>query len=319
MDGPDSWIFFSLVPARAIQFLATVVGCGGMLFVLGILQPALGRGGTAPEPCQKLARRFSTLIRATLAVLVLSAFCVLALKSADISGAPLPEAVSADTLWTVLTETEFGNAWGARVLLLLLLLGVWARPTMRSSWWFDAIRLALAFSVAGALAWTGHANAGSGLQRSAHLGIDVLHLIAASAWVGALLPLAFVLRHASGGALPFDTARIVVLRFSNLGVLSVAVLVATGVLNTVMTVDAPLALVGSTYGRILLIKVSLFSVMVAFAAVNRQKLTRQLANSTHEAMAARALRRNCLIEAALGGIILALVGALGILPPSDGG
>jgi copper resistance protein D len=315
MDGSDHWIFFSLVVARAIQFVATILACGGMLFLLGILKPALDRSGAAPEASQKLTRRLSLLILAALVVLLLSTFCLLVLKSADMSGESLFDVVSGGILWTVITETAFGNAWAVRLVFLLLLMATWASPRMRFSRWFDAVRVALALSVAGVLAWTGHANAGSGLQRSGHLAVDVLHLIAASAWLGALLPLAFVLRESMRGALPFKAARIVVRRFSNLGVASVAALVASGIANTLLTIIEPRVLVEAAYGRILLLKVALFLIMLALAAFNRQRLTPGLADFSDEKTAARALRRNCLIEAALGVMILALVGALGILAP----
>jgi putative copper resistance protein D len=316
MEGSGDWIFIALIAARATQFVATVVACGGMLFLLGILGPALSRNGTGIEAYPDLRRRLSLLGWAAFVVLFLSAFCVLALQSADMSGAPLSEVASGGVLWTVLTETAFGNAWSVRLVLLLLLVSACARPAMRAPRWFDLTRVALSLSVAGALAWTGHANAGSALQRSSHLAVDVLHLIAAAAWLGSLLPLAFILQDSGTGALPVKTVRFIVARFSNVGVVSVAVLIVSGIVNTLMVLDEPRAVFESTYGRILLLKVSLFLIMLALAIFNRQRLTPQLVNSTDAPPVVRSLWRNCLIEAALGATILVLVGALGILSPN---
>ena len=66
-----------------------------------------------------------------------------------------------------------------------------------------------------------------------------------------------------------------------------------------------------------MIKVALFFVMVGIAAINRTWLTPKLTASALDASAkaARRLARNSLIEAGLGLAILALVGALGTLPP----
>ncbi len=319
MESSDYWLFVSLVAARAGQFIATAIACGGVLFSLIVLEPALNCSGTSIAAYPKLRRRLSLLIWAALTGLFLSALCVLALQSADMSGASLPEVVLGGILWTVLSETGFGNAWLARLVLFLLLVLVWARPTTHSSSWLTPTRVALALSIVGALAWSGHAHAGSGLQRNSHLAVDVLHLIAAAAWLGGLLPLAFVLQHSCTGALSFKTAHLVALRFSSLGVFSVAMLIVSGIINTIMIIDEPRALIESMYGRILLVKVALFLILLSVAAFNRQRLTPQLANSTEAPPAARTLSRNCLIEAVLGGIILALVGALGILSPDNGG
>jgi putative copper resistance protein D len=319
MTSSEHWIFVSLVAARTFQFVATAIACGGMLFIIVVLEPALNRSGRTIPAYPKLRRQLSLLIWVALAVLFLSALWWLVLQSADMSGAPVSEVASGGILWTVLTQTGFGNAWSVRLVLMLLLMLTWTRPTIPMSSWSGATRVALALSVAGALAWSGHAHAGSGLQRASHLAIDALHLIAAAAWLGALLPLAFVLRHSAMHAFSFKAVRYVVFRFSTLGIAAVAALVLSGIVNALMIIEEPRALFESTYGRILLLKVGLFLIMLAVAAFNRRRLTPQLANSNDAPHAVRALARNCLIEAALGGIILVSVGALGIVSPGNEG
>ena len=109
-------------------------------------------------------------------------------------------------------------------------------------------------------------------------------------------------------------AGLAVLRFSTLGIVSVAVLVATGIVNTWYLAGSVAALTGTDYGRLLLVKVALFAVMVAIAAVNRRVLTPRLVPD-HDVAALQRLRNNSLIEAAIGAVILLIVGALGTLPP----
>lgn len=106
-------------------------------------------------------------------------------------------------------------------------------------------------------------------------------------------------------------------RFSNLGVVCVATLLITGVINAWFIVGSVAILLGSTYGQLLMVKVALFFVMVGIAAINRTWPTPKLTASALDARAkaARRLARNSLIEAGLGLAILALVGALGTLPP----
>jgi copper resistance protein D len=106
-------------------------------------------------------------------------------------------------------------------------------------------------------------------------------------------------------------------RFSSLGIICVATLLTTGAINTWFIVGSIAILLGSSYGQLLMIKVALFLVMIGIAAINRTWLTPKLIASALDARAkaARRLARNSLIEAGLGLAILAIVGALGTLPP----
>ena len=109
-------------------------------------------------------------------------------------------------------------------------------------------------------------------------------------------------------------------RFSVLGAFCVLTLLVSGIVNTYMLAGSLPALVGTPYGRLLLIKIGLFIGMVSIAAYNRQRLTPRLASAaageTSRAHGALAyLVRNSLTELALGLAILVVVGALGILTP----
>src|SRR6266568_6408591 len=132
---------------------------------------------------------------------------------------------------------------------------------------------------------------------------------------GALVPLAILLSvsQRDRSAASVAIARTATLRFSTLGVISVGTLLATGVVNGWILSGSVQALVATDYGRLLLLKVALFLVMLLIAAVNRLRLTPQLvqeldAGAARDAL--RQLRRNSLIEAAAAAIILVIVGAL---------
>ena len=146
----------------------------------------------------------------------------------------------------------------------------------------------------------------------------MLHLVAAAAWVGALVPLALVLGVATddGGPSALAVARAATLRFSTLGIASVGTVLATGIVNTFALAGSLAALFGTGYGRLLLVKIVLFLAMLAIAAVNRMRLTpRLIAGGVAAGPALRQLRRNALIEAVLGALILFIVALLGTLPP----
>ncbi|HKR19126.1 MAG TPA: CopD family protein, partial [Stellaceae bacterium] len=109
-------------------------------------------------------------------------------------------------------------------------------------------------------------------------------------------------------------AAIATRRFSLMAMISVVVLLASGIVNTWYLAGNVPALIGTPYGRLLLIKIGLFLIMLTVAAVNRLRLTPRLAGAAPNAALAQ-LRRNALIESGLGLGILAIVGVLGILPP----
>jgi putative copper resistance protein D len=232
----------------------------------------------------------------------------------DIGQQSWRELFSNDTAWVVLTATQFGQVWVARLLIALLLciaLLLPARQETRQGGWLTCFLAAL---LMGTLAWSGHAGGTPGWAGVIHRGSDFLHLVAAAAWWGGLLPLALIL---STGRRSADlrlakVAQSATLRFSTLGLVAVVTILVTGVVNTWLLVGDVGALMGTQYGRLLSVKVGLFAMMVGLAAVNRLRLAPRLP----DANASRSLQRNALIEFALGLIIIAIVGALGTLSPA---
>jgi len=105
--------------------------------------------------------------------------------------------------------------------------------------------------------------------------------------------------------------------FSDLGAVSVATLLATGIVNTWVRVGSVELLTGSAYGRLLLFKIALFASMLGFAAVNRLWLTQRLvpAESQQATRAARAICQNAVAELGLGIVIFVVVGFLGHMDP----
>jgi putative copper export protein len=115
-------------------------------------------------------------------------------------------------------------------------------------------------------------------------------------------------------------ARAASLRFSAYGIVAVGALLLTGAINTWYLAGSTQALTGTNYGHLLVVKIALFLVMLAIAAINRLQLTPRLVEaastrSTQDAL--RQLRRNVAIEIAAGVTILAIVGALGVMPPGS--
>jgi copper transport protein len=134
--------------------------------------------------------------------------------------------------------------------------------------------------------------------------IATLHIAGASVWVGGLayfgglyLP---TVRRLAPEAVPQAAVK-----FSRLALVSVGALIATGIAQSYLYLGSPAALLGSGYGRTLLVKLIVLAPLLAFAAINRWGIVPRLVHLT-------GLWRSLLVvvrlETALG-ISLALVAA----------
>jgi putative copper resistance protein D len=168
------------------------------------------------------------------------------------------------------------------------------------------------------LGWVGHALEGEGAARLVHQINQMVHLLAAGLWLGGLVPLAWLLGRARSpsAAVWVSVAREVVPRFSQMGYVAVALLAATGLVNTVLLVGSRGALVGTSYGRLLALKILLFLAIVAVALFNRFRLLPRLRRETQASAATAALARSVFCEQGLGLAILAVVSVLGTWPPA---
>lgn len=301
---------------RAVHFVATISLAGTVGFLAFVAEPVFTVAGNGAKPLGSQVRRpLNGLAWASLLLAIVSGAGWLIAVAQQLSEGSLSAVLRDRIAWIVLTKTAFGTVWTLQFSLAVIIaacLPLGSRP-------LAGFRLVVAAGSAallvGGLAFAGHAGTGDD-GGVLHLWSDIAHLVAAAAWVGALVPLAVLLgavgRSPHQGAV--TVAGLAVLRFSTLGIVSVAVLVATGIVNTWYLAGSVAALTGTDYGRLLLVKVALFAVMVAIAAVNRRVLTPRLVPD-HDVAALRRLRNNSLIEAAIGAVILVIVGALGTLPP----
>jgi copper resistance protein D len=306
VDGP-------LVAVRAVHFFATAVTAGSLVFRAVVADPALrsNPGDMAFVRSQILLTAWIALVIATL-----SGAVWLQLQAAAMSGLPLGEAMTREVLLTVLNQTQFGLVTEIRLVLAVILAVCLAFDRLAPS---RRLALASGLGLAATIAWTGHAGSTSDEMGILHLTADVLHLTAAAAWIGGLVSLTGLLTKTRCDPAYAPLTREATRRFSTLGVASVGTLLSTGIVNAWILVGSFNAFVATGYGRLLMFKIGLFAVMLAFAAVNRFLLTPRLILSTESGLQLNALRlltRNSLIEIALGLAIYGIVGLLGTLHPA---
>ena len=71
------------------------------------------------------------------------------------------------------------------------------------------------------------------------------------------------------------------------------------------------------YGRLLVVKLALFGVLLGFGARNRLAIKTKLATAQPDSDFLPQLRRNVIREAFLGAAVIAIVACLGVTPPAS--
>lgn len=266
-------------------------------------------GASGPSP-----RRILLL---TLAAAAFSVAGMLAMTAA-MSGVAFMD-VDRASVAAMVFDTPMGLAWQVRMAALaaIMALATALNPVARVA------RVGFAAAALGSLAWTGHGAAGEATSGWVQLVADIIHLLAAGAWVGALLALGLMLSRQASRLTSPDLVRmhLALDGFSTAGTICVALLLITGSINSWMLVSLEGASLfdSNRYVQLLAIKLALFAAMLALAAMNRFHLTpaleRDLEAGSAPLGALRTLRRSIAIEVGLAATVLAIVAWLGTLVP----
>ena len=288
-----------LILSRTLHFGSCLVLLSVFVVRLLIEQPSADDG--------RAARRLAALC---LAFAAGSGFLWFWVAAAGMSGSDLKESLNLQLFEMVIGQTPPGQVWLLRCGIALLLGALLCFPRGRWRW---PAGLILAAAFAASLAWLGHAGAGEDARRSLMLAADSIHLLAAGTWPAGLLPFALLLRRqVKAGALP--AAHAATRRFSTVSLVTVGLLAASGLVNACFLVGSFHALVATDYGRLLILKLTLFAITVTLGAWNLLVHKPRLESSPG---ALASMARKVWIEAALGTLIVIIVAIMGTLPPGS--
>lgn len=145
--------------------------------------------------------------------------------------------------------------------------------------------------------------------------VNPVHVFAASMWIGTLfvMVVAGIATAMSGAFATSDRGPAVatlVNRFSTLALLSVGLLVLSGVTTAWLHLGTVSALWTSVYGKTLLLKLSLVAVVVGLGAYNNKRLRPSLGTED----AARRMNRSATYEIGVAAIVLIVTAVLVNLP-----
>jgi len=235
-------------------------------------------------------------------------------------------AIEAAAVWRAALDTWPGQVWIVRHGLLIALaafLALRADRRARRDWLaargqaFMLAALALVLVSAAS-----HASAVSPGTASA-VAVDALHLLGTGLWAGGLGPLALLVLAArrEAGADDLTYALRAARRFSRVALVTMLALLGTGVAGAAVQVAGIPGLVGTSYGRLLLVKLAVLAPVILLAALNRRGVLPSLAGASGADAADRAARMRRLgvfvgLEAALVLVLVVLAAAMTVTTPA---
>jgi copper resistance protein D len=288
----------ALALCRFAHFLAAMLTFG-MSAYLWMYAPERLRLTLSPA-----ARRI-TLVASLVALI--TAIAWLALESASMAD-DWSAAIDPGAIGAVLTDTDFGRMWAAHLVLAAALVAVVAfGPSAR---W--ATTSLMSAALLASLGLVGHAAMQTGAEGALHRANHAVHLMAAGAWIGGLVPFAMCLRAYERDDLRKDAVRAMAV-FSFWGQLIVAAIVLTGVVNIALTSHHPPIPPTTPYRALLVAKLVIVALMILLALFNRFVLAPRLKASAN---ALATLRATSLAEIVLGCIVIALVSVFALFDPA---
>jgi copper transport protein len=275
-SGTVTAVAFGVV--RGLDYLSIALMLGGLAFLAGAWLPAIAAVADADaEPQWQLARReFAARMRRLLILAVVLGVLVsvlgILLQGASAAGVSLWASLKRTVVQSTI-ESRFGTVWSLRAIDWLALAGLLALArSLRRRWLLALVALSAAY-LAATPALSGHASIQS--PTGVFFPSDVLHVLAASIWVGGIASLLLALPAATRALEPPQRSRLLVAtlaRFSPLALTAVLVIAATGVVQAYIDVRTVSGLLHSTYGALIIAKVIMLLALICLGWVNRERV-----------------------------------------------
>lgn len=289
----DTFAYFSVL-LRGFILAAQSFTVGGVVFAAFLLIPVGARLDADEDSAWRVCRRL--VIISALALAFIEALSLAQMVFVLVQSTEMPASDALGASYAISRATGVAAALGIALL---------ARIGLRRM--LPLIGLLAAAIVAGSTA-TSHAAARMG-QRDILLIADALHQLGAAAWIGGIPYFLMTLRRCRTG----EAIRTVGRRFSVMSMVSVAILVAAGVLMSLAYIDSLQALYGTAYGAMLMTKTALFGCVLLLGALNYGVVERVRRNPMTPITR---LRRFAEAEMAIGVTVLFMAASLTSMPPA---
>ena len=305
-----------LLIARWLVFLSVMVAIGLVALRLAIARPVVRRAGGVSLRAVTVAFAVSSAVAfISIPIYLLLATADFALRSVFALGALVP----------LVRVSAFGRGYVDLWICFALFVAAAAlairidRPEREQRSLAELLAGVGVVLAAGATlivpGASGHA--AQTAPRGWSLLFDWAHLASGSLWIGGLVGLLVLWRSLPGASRVAGLA-VVVPRFSNVALVSVATIIASGTLAALFHMPTIASMWQTSYGQAILVKIGLLLAAMALASVNLLRTKPRLAQSEARDGAARLLRRLVTGEALLvAGAVFAAAVLSSLPPPSS--
>lgn len=309
---------------RWLNILADTIFLGGSIFALSVWIPTISTRRNKPQTVvsRKIESRSALLLTYAMIIGLIATTLSLVLESFTVAGSSSLN-VALGAAYTILSSTRLGTTWVFRMITLLIAISasttiLKSRKTSKKSW-ISILAIGLILSLSTSL--SSHNAAATNYYPLVNLLSDWIHLVAVGAWIGGLVHLALTI--ASLRELKGRFLGELIRRFSFVAIISVGIIGLTGIYNLLLEVGSLSALYSTAYGEILLVKLSIFAIMLTFGAANQfvvyDRVVEAKTNRTNRRQGGMWIKRFKLSlrsEIALGIIVLLIVGVLTASSPA---
>lgn len=220
-------------------------------------------------------------------------------------------------------QTTFGTTWLIRMIITIVLLGVW--------FWMDKKKqiskashipmLVLSLALIGTSTMIGH---GAASGQIAAVVLDYIHNLVAAIWIGGIIYFVFILLPAFSKLENTEKEKmslVMIPRFSIAFIIAVGVVIITG--PTLMwLLESDVGVIReSLYGKLIIVKIAIAAIMIGLGGFFQYKVQKSGENNLASKSLSihKKLKRTLKVDAALGIILLGVVALLanGTLPEGE--
>ena len=245
--------------------------------------------------------RFSKVIGFGIIAVFASNFIMLGVQTWRLETSPLD-----------VIETTFGSTWLTRMILTIILIGIWFWIERKNQISFKTQLPMLVFALA-LIATTTMMGHGASTEMAPPIILDYVHNLLSSIWIGGVIFLGFVILPSITklDANVRDKITISLIpRFSGMIIISLGILIITGPMLLWFLDSNVSSITESTYGKLIMLKIAIASAMIAFGGFYQIRFTQQAKKDLKSTAIFKKLKKPLRFEAGLGIALLAVVALL---------
>ena len=299
----------TFLPEAAARFPGII----GQTVVLGSVISGIVIWGTQRKRFGKESRdlvnqayrfKFAKLTGISLVAVFASNFIILAVQTLRLETSPID-----------VIDTAFGTTWLIRMIITIILLGIWfwmeRKPHLSPKKHIPmlAASLVLIFTTT----MMGH---GAATELTAPIILDYVHNLLASVWIGGVIFFGFVLLPTLASLDGIQKAKVtlaILPRYSGMITIALGILIITGPTLLWFLESDVASLTNSTYGYLIIAKIMLAIVLIGFGAFYQFKIQRQAERNLKSGKTftfnklSKPLKAEAMVGIALLGVVALLV------------